>query len=302
LKIDPVVSQKVSTNNPAAVAHEVQAAYVRMFPGADAGFVSRAFEWAGDCFTGKHAGYQAVDARYHDFEHTLQGTLCLARLLNGRHDAGAQPILPQRMFELGLLAVLLHDTGYLKKSDDMEGTGAKYTVIHVRRSAEFAAELLAGKGFDTKEIAAVQNMICCTGVDALMNVIPFQNDIEQITGLALGTADLLGQMAADDYVEKLPTLFAEFAEAARYSPQKNHFVNMFSSPKDLLRKTPDFWEKYVKVKLARDFAGQHQFLNNPYPDGPNEYLDKIEANIERLRVMIDRNSGITTFLEKQAVR
>jgi hypothetical protein len=77
---------------------------------------------------------------------------------------------------------------------------------------------------------------------------------------------------------------------------------MFSSPKDLLRKTPDFWEKYVKVKLARDFAGQHQFLNNPYPDGPNEYLDKIEANIERLRVMIDRNSGITTFLEKQAVR
>jgi hypothetical protein len=41
---------------------------------------------------------------------------------------------------------------YLKKKGDAQGTGAKYTVIHVRRSAEFAAELLGKKGFTPADI------------------------------------------------------------------------------------------------------------------------------------------------------
>src|SRR5262249_62118285 len=139
--------------------------------------------------------YQPVDALYHDFEHTLQGTLCMARLLRGRHHAGAQPRLTERMFRLGVLAILLHDTGYLKKREDTEGTGAKYTVTHVERSAEFADQLLADKGFVPTDIKAVQNMIHCTGVDATLSVIPFQSELEKVVGYALGTADLLGQMA-----------------------------------------------------------------------------------------------------------
>ena len=118
----------VVTNDPTAVEVEVQAACRAMFPGADPLFVPRVFGWAIECFTGNYQDYQAVDARYHDFEHTLQGTLCLARLLRGRHLAGAEPQLTLQMFQLGLLAILLHDTGYLKKRDDTEGTGAKYTV------------------------------------------------------------------------------------------------------------------------------------------------------------------------------
>ena len=57
-------------------------------------------------------------------------------------------------------------------------------------------------------------MIFCTGINAALDKIPFQSEAEKIVGFALGTADLLGQMAADDYVEKLPVLYAEFAEAA----------------------------------------------------------------------------------------
>src|SRR5881296_389860 len=136
----------VITKDPAAVEAEVQAAYLSMFPNGDSLFVPRAFGWARECFGGRYRDYQPVDARYHDFEHTLQGTLCMARLLRGRHSAGAQPRLTQRMVELGILAILLHDTGYLKRRDDLEGTGAKYTVIHVTRSAEFAAQLLGEKG------------------------------------------------------------------------------------------------------------------------------------------------------------
>src|SRR2546423_14632357 len=110
----------VVTKDPTAVEMEVQAAYLTMFPEGDRLFVPRVFGWVMECFTGNYTNYQAVDARYHDFEHTLQGTLCLARLLCGRHLAGAQPPMTEPMFHLGLLAILLHDTGYLKKRDDTE--------------------------------------------------------------------------------------------------------------------------------------------------------------------------------------
>ena len=273
----------VVTKDPTAVQLEVQAACRTMFPDSDPLFVPRVFGWATECFTGNYRDYQAVDARYHDFEHTLQGTLCLARLLRGRHAAGGQPPLTQRIFQLSLVAILLHDTGYLKKRDDLGGTGAKYTVTHVQRSADFAAQLLQEKGFNPGDIKAVQNMISCTGVNAALSAIPFQSELEKVAGFALGTADLLGQMAAEDYVDKLPILYAEFAEAARYTKDRTQFVAMFNSAADLMRQTPVFWEKVVRVKLDVEFEGLHGFLNDPYPSGPNPYFQRIEANLERLR-------------------
>src|SRR5205823_3195731 len=134
------------------------------------------------------------------------------------------------------------------------------------------------KGFGDSEIKAVQNMIHCTGVDAALSIIPFQSELERIAGFALGTADLLGQMAANDYVDKLPILYSEFAEAARYTKERTNFIGLFSSAADLMKKTPGFWDKYVMLKLERDFGGLYRFLNDPYPSGRNEYLDRIEAN------------------------
>lgn len=273
----------VATKDPTAVEVEVQAAYRAMFASADPIFVPRVFGWAIECFTGNYCDYQAVDARYHDLEHTLQGTLCLARLLRCRQLAGAQPPLTREMFQLGLLAILLHDSGYLKQRGDMEGTGAKYTITHVMRSAEFAAVLLGEKGFDATDIRAVQNMIRCTGVNARLDEIPFQNELEKTVGFALATADLLGQLAAEDYVDKLPTLYAEFAEAASFSKDKTHFICSYSSARDLMQKTPEFWSGYVRPRLEREFCGLYRFLNDPYPSGPNYYVQRIEANIERVR-------------------
>jgi len=273
----------VATKDPTAVAVEVQAAYLEMFPNGNPLFVPRVFGWAIECFTGHYHDYQAVDAQYHDFEHTLQGALCMFRLLRGRHRAGAQPVLTQRMFELGLLAILLHASCYLKKRDDKEGTGAKYTITHVGRSAEFAAELLVERGFSPADIKSVQHMIRCTGVDANVATIPFQNELEKITGFALATGDLLGQMSANDYVEKLPILYLEFAEAARYAGTARHFIGMFASAEDLMEKTPSFWQNFVLPKLDRDFNGLHRFLSDPYPAGPNQYVQRIEANMERLK-------------------
>jgi len=273
----------VATKDPTAVAVEVQAAYRAMFPEGDPVFVSRMFGWAIESFLGHYADYQAIDARYHDFEHTLQGTLCFARLLHARQRAGAQPLVTQKFFQLGLVGILLHDTGYLKKRDDTQGTGAKYTATHVRRSAEFAAHLLGEKGFAASDITAVQNMIRCTGIDAVLSEIGFQSELEKLCGQALAAADLLGQMAAPDYVDKLPILYAEFAEAAQHDRGHTDFLTKFGNATDLIQHTPGFWHDYVLPKFNRELGALHRYLNDPYPDGPNEYVQRIEANMERIK-------------------
>jgi hypothetical protein len=273
----------VNTKDPTAVEVQVQAAYLAMYPTGDLYWVPKVFGWAIECFTGHYKDYLPIDAKYHDFEHTLQGALCLSRILLGRHKANAQPHLPQRLFELGIVAILMHDTGYLKHRWDAEGTGAKYTLIHVQRSTEFAAQLMAEKGFESDDIIAVRNMIRCTGVNVDLKAIPFQSELEREVGFCLGTADLLGQMAASDYIQKLPVLYAEFAESARQHSGQGSATGLFSSADDLVRKTPAFWEKYVLPKLAKDFGGVHRFLNDPLPDGPNTYVQAITESIAGLQ-------------------
>lgn len=273
----------VDTRDLAAVRREVEGIFTALFPAADGKLIGRAFDWARQWFAGQSPGYLPIDARYHDLEHTLQGTLCLFRLLRGRHFAEAQPTLTPQMFELGLLAILMHDTGYLKHAGDHEGTGAKYTLTHVRRSGEFARKFLEGQGFAAEQIAVVQNMIRCTGVNVDLSSIPFTSELERIVGYALGTGDLLGQMAAADYVEKLPVLFLEFEEATRFTGDDAPRSIRFSSAVEMMRDTPNFWANYVRPKIDRDFGSLHRFLCDPYPDGPNFYLEAVQANLTRLR-------------------
>jgi len=277
------MQKPIDTRNPAQVEAEVQKAYLEMFPNGDRDFVPKIFNWAVAWFGGSYLDYQPIDAHYHDLEHTLQGILCMARLLRGLVAQKQEPVVTQRAFELGMLAILTHDTGYLKRSGDDEGTGAKYTLTHVDRSIEFARELMVAKNFPKEEILAVQNMIRCTGVNVKLDAIQFQSELERIVGFSLGTADLLGQMAAVDYVDKLPILYSEFAEAANYNSGKMKAGGFFTSADDLMQKTPLFWEKYVQSKISKEFLGLFRFLSDPYPDGPNFYIDKIEGNVARIR-------------------
>jgi hypothetical protein len=274
--------RSIDTRDLRAVHDEVQRIHAALFPAGDRAFVPRVFGWAADCFAGRHPGYLAIDARYHDLEHTLQGTLCLAQLLHARQAAGVAPTLTAREFELGIVAILFHDTGYLKRVGDDAGTGAKYTAIHVERSGAFAGEFLAAKGYDAGDTLAVRNMISCTGVNVDLPGIAFRTETERTIGYALGTADLLGQMAADDYLDKLVVLYDEFAEAASYPLAPLPPAFRFASAEALMRSTPGFWMHFVVPKIDGDFRGLYRFLNEPYPDGPNPYVRRIEANLARL--------------------
>ncbi len=277
----------VDTKDPSAIQAEAEAIYSECFPEGDIGLVRQSFEWAGQCFSGCFDGYQAIDSIYHDFEHTLQGTLCLVRLLRGRHEAHATPVISQRMFEMALIGILFHDTGYLKVTGDNEGTGAKYTAIHVMRSGEFADQFLSRKGWSKSEISAVRHMIRCTGVNVSIPSIPFQSPEERLAGFALATADLLGQMAAQDYIERLPDLYLEIEEAARFDDGKSSKLMRFDSAEDMMRKTPAFWQFYVIPKITNDFEGIYNYLNTPYPAGPNEYVQRIQRNLAQLKQRLE---------------
>ena len=131
-------------------------------------------------------------------------------------------------------------------------------------------------------------MIRCTGINADLSAIPFSSELERRCGYALGAADLLGQMAAHDYVEKLPTLFHEFEESNRFNGLSEG-PTVFKNLEELMQRTPIFWEKYVKPKIERDFGGIHQLLDDPAKNGRNAYIEAIEANMRKLRALLGQS-------------
>lgn len=268
----------IDTKSAPAVAAATQAFFRKMFPRASTGIIDRLFFDVKRMFTGHYLDYQAVDLHYHDFEHTLQATLCFIRLLAGRHAAGARPRLLPRQVELGLAAVLLHDTGYLKLRSDRAGTGAKFTHVHVLRSCSFAAAYLPTLGVTRNELAGVLGAIRCTGPSGDVAQLQFNSAGERLVGCALATADYLGQMAAPDYPDELEILFNEFREADAFAniPRDQR---EFKSAWDLTARTPAFWRNLVFPKLETEYRGLYRFLAQPYPDGPNSYLLAVRANI-----------------------
>jgi hypothetical protein len=266
-----------------AVEEFVAAVYQGLFGDADAGFAAKAFAWMSDAFNGRHPNYSCIDCGYHDIEHTMQVTVCLTQLLAGRTEAEAQPALDRRVFELGVLAALFHDSGYLKRRDDTEGTGAKYTPVHVARSGDFAARLMLRDGYTPEDIEAVRNMIDCTAHGESPDRVPFRNSLERLVGYCVGTADLLAQMAASNYLEKLPLLYAEFDEARRHADGRVPASLAFEGVEDLVRRTPAFWQDYVLPRLQNAFLGVYRFLSPDGSDQSNPYLRQVLANMARIR-------------------
>lgn len=295
----------VDTKNVLAVAAAARATLLHHDPAADTRVIDRLFTDIENIFQGRYLDYLPLDMRYHDFEHTLQAAICLVRLLDGRHRAKATPVLSARDFELAIASVLLHDTGYLKLRSDSEGTGAKYTLVHVIRSCAFAASYLPTVGFTAPEVDAVVIAIRCTGPRSNILELHLADQIEHLLGCALATADYLGQMAAPDYVDELPFLYAEFEEADNFAhtPRQSR---PFRSTHDLIAKTPGFWEKVVLPKITQDFAGVHRFLADPFPAGPNAYILAIEQNMARAIMLADAPkdppASSTSFPERRNSR
>jgi hypothetical protein len=276
--LTPAMFPPVDTKDAAAVSAFTSQKFAAMYPAADGTWIAPLFQDILHLFEGGHPDFLPIDLHYHDLEHTLQATVCLVLLLEGRHGAAANPRIDARQFQLALSAVMLHDTGYLKLRSDTAGTGAKYTFCHVLRSCAFATSYLPTRGITELELETVLGAINCTGPTKEVSRLRFRNDGDLIVGCAVGTADYLGQMAAPDYPDELEFLYREFEECDDYLHLPGS-KRAFCSAADLIERTPAFWREFVLPKLEGDFQGVYRFLARPFPSGTNGYMDGVERNI-----------------------
>jgi hypothetical protein len=250
------------------------------FPGRSTEFLAAVFNMVCELFAGRFPGYQACDTKFHDLAHTCQATVATLRIFDGQIKSGRPPPVTARDFELAVAAILLHDAGYIKQDGDTEGTGAKYTLIHVKRSAEFAAAFLPPLGVTSDQVRLVRLAINCTGIEVDASKLEFRDERERFLGCALGAGDMLGQMAGDDYPERLPELYREFAEAG---------ITTYSSATDLMRQTRAFYEGRVGQLLDEEWGRVHQVLPYHFGNGRNLYLEAVDRNLNRIDHLANRS-------------
>jgi hypothetical protein len=266
------VTGTVETKNPNETNKEVRKIHENLFSSILFDKVEYALNDIVKLFDGKYPGYQKCDTEYHDLEHTLQAYLAMARIFDGLIREHPRAITEESVV-LGLISALGHDTGFIKETRDTEGSGAKYTLIHVDRSKDFMGKYLPKLAFNPLQIQHVKNIISCTGVWVDLSRIHFTSETEKETGYVLGTADYLGQMSDPNYLEKLPRLYEEFEEGG---------VSEFASAQDLMKKTPKFFEDFVMKRLTGDFHSVYQFVANHF-GGNNLYIEGIERNMAKLK-------------------
>lgn len=239
--------------------------------------------FAFDLFHGKNPLFQSCDTAFHDFDHTMQATAAVADLLAAHRQNPVIATLNQRDWELTIAAVILHDTGYLKRCNDNGGSGAKYSAIHVGRSCFHAWDLLWPFGFTRDELRQIQNAICATAISVSMEDLPFRDPREWLIGAIVATGDMLGQMAAEDYPERLAGLYLEFREATVFSRLQNAGFALHKNLLDLLDGTEKFYTGYVTRMLDQEWKGVYRILDDRH--GNNRYINRIRTNIARVNLM-----------------
>ncbi len=278
----PVLSRNELT--PENVLKHIGKIHDENYGNHDIPLISRVFKDVVDLFNGEWPGYHRCDTQYHDLYHTMQTVPPFVEIISGWNKSGASPRISESFFSYGTIAVLLHDTGYIKELGDDEGTGAKYTLTHVQRSINFANVYLRQVGLPVTEIRHILNIIRCTGVTIDLNV-RFRNEQERVVGCALGTADLLGQMSSSDYIDTLPILFDEFAESYGFEGvRKLHKKGstLYADADELIRSTPTFYEK-VALKRFEMMGSMEKYIPRHYGRKRNPYVAAVEKNIRTIR-------------------
>jgi hypothetical protein len=272
---------------PKNILNEIQVIYKENYQEENIDIIEGVLNDVIDLFTGKRKGFLKCDTDYHNLLHTLQVIPPFVGIIDGWNKSANSPRISKELFDMGIIAVLLHDTGYIKTDDDTNGTGAKYTFIHTHRSADFARHYLSHAGFEKRTISAVQNIIMCTGVRVDIGKISFHSGEERIVGYTLGTADLLGQMSALDYPERLPELYREFEEAYRYEGSKRlqeMGIAVFKGADDLISKTPLFY-KVIVTGHFKKMGSMYRYLTYHFKDSRNYYIEAIEENIKKIKLI-----------------
>lgn len=268
-------SELFVNTDPETVWNQAMALIGRITPTYDFALVHAVFDDVVNLFRGKFPGYGAIKTPYHNLPHTLDVFLCAVRLIHGMQLAGAG--LSDREISLVMIATLLHDVGYAQMRDGNEtGTGAQYTPIHVSRGIDFMRAYFARRNLPRDFPDDLAPVISCSDPRLSISRIVFPSERIRIAGQIVGTADLVGQMADRNYLEKLVFLFQEFEEAR---------MGDYKSVHDMMRKTEGFYAT-IQKKLDEDFGGLYHKLALHFQDtlgvNQNLYMESIRSNMDYL--------------------
>jgi hypothetical protein len=272
------ISTMVNMDDPKCVIEEAKKIVSKISPDFDFTRLDKAFEDVVKLFRGGYPGYQECTTKYHDLQHTTDTFMAITRLVHGAVINGEN--FRERDINLGLVCALLHDTGYIQKTDDVSGTGGKYTLVHVSRSIGFMNKYFAENVYSRKELLDGSDILKHTRSDAKGQVMNFRSPTIALIAKMLVTADLIGQMADRTYLEKLLFLYHEFREGN---------VGDYESELGLLNKTLEFYE-VTKERLANELGGANRFMRYHFQERWNIdrdlYEEAIDSNIEYLKMIL----------------
>ncbi len=277
---------------PKDIFQEVNTITLLVFPRFHFDLVASIYDDIIKLFNGEYAGYLRCDTDYHNLRHTQECLLEMARLIHGAFLNGCP--MTEKEVNLGLISAIMHDTGYIKATDEGGGTGGKFTLVHIDRSINFAKKYLTGRDFSSTDILFCENCLRCTGLTVKVNTVKFISPGNELMGKILGTADLAGQMSDPFYLKKLPTLFKEFQEAG---------IGLYEDELDLLEKTPGFWE-FTKNRFADELGSVDRYLRDHFRErwGIDRDLSReaIDKNIHYLKYILKHHrKGYRRFLNRR---
>jgi hypothetical protein len=287
------VTNTVQVSSPASVRNAVHELYSETFPGMSYDKLWLAFYDFERLFTGRYPGYKGCDTTYHDMQHTLDMTLAVARLVVG-YERSVEPRdrLGANRAQMAIVTALFHDSGYIRHEvrDKDFANGAEFTLYHVSRSADFLRRYMPELGM-AKDVGVASMIVHFTGYELDIDKIELDDPRDIICGHLIGTADLIAQMADRCYLEKCrDRLYKEFVVGgvAVENAKPGEYMVRYKSGKDLLQKTPAFYQQVTRDRLNSKFNRIYRYAEVLY-GGQNPYIDAIRSNITHLVRILETN-------------
>jgi len=284
--MDPIrnklfLTDLIKMDFPQSVFEEVQHLISHVYIDYDFIWLSCVFKDVVNLYNGNYPGYRQCSTHYHDLKHMTDGLLALASLINGAHASGVS--FRERQVTLALIAIMLHETGYIQRDDDTTGTGAKYTLVRLERTLEFVNQYFSSNSYDATDCELCSNYIRATDVDEDIEALSFQSEGEKKLAQMVATADIIGQIADRTYLEKLLFLFQELSEV--------HVLG-HKTELELLENTIDSYRQ-AQHRMEYDLGNVRGYFLNHFMHrweiDYDMYGDSIESNISYLSHLLENH-------------
>ncbi|MEW6593906.1 MAG: GAF domain-containing protein [Thermodesulfobacteriota bacterium] len=234
-----------------------------------------------DLYEGRWPTHEACEVPYHNFGHALDAALTVTRMAAGWNRSGS-PKFSEELFLCGIAAGLFHDSGYIKDKGDHEGRGGKYTFTHVQRGMEMAGRYLTESRWPSRSQHLVPAMISLTDYRHEPDAETlFPDPLELALARMIPTADLVAQMADNEYLPRLRDLFVEFKEVYEHEGTeqiRQRGAPVYKSARELKEGVLQFYEDFVAPRLARH-GRMDRYLTIFFGEGRNPYHENIAANL-----------------------